>query len=187
MKQSLVMLVAGLSLFVGTSSFASHHKKKPTNPTYPSDPTTPDSPTDNGNSPICLDDNGNNIPVDNQQAIDYKKDTPNGSTSRAHVKGPITKLYPDQTGHNHFEIALDNNGDTLEVVYDIAFGNLPSLQEGMTVEACGDFINSYAPERGYQPSPDGAIIHWIHRTNSANHPAGYTIIDGTLYGQGSGN
>ena len=179
-KNLFVMMIVGLSLLGGASSYASHgHKPKPT-------PTPAPGPVDS-NAPACLDDNGNELPVDDAQAIEYKTSTPNGSTSRVHAAGPITKIYPDQNGHNHFEISLGNAaGDTLEVVYNISFGALPTLELGMSVEVCGDFINSYAPENGYQASPDGAIIHWIHKTNSS-HPAGFTIIDGVLYGQGNGS
>lgn len=139
------------------------------------------------NAPDCLSGDGSLLAVDDNAAIALKTTSANGSTSRAHVQGPITKIYPNETGHNHFEISLgDASGDTLEVVYDFAFGTLPTLELGMTVEACGDFINSYAPEKGYQASPDGALIHWIHRTNSS-HPAGFTIVNGVLYGQGSGS
>jgi hypothetical protein len=138
-------------------------------------------------TPDCPASDGSVLPVDDNAAIALKTITANGSTSRAHVEGPITAIYPDETGHNHFQISLDQaSRQTLEVVYDIDFGALPSLQIGMNVEACGDFINSYAPENGYQASPDGAIIHWIHRTNSS-HPAGFTVINGVLYGQGSGD
>ena len=170
-RQMFVSVLLGLSFISGTSSFASHSKKPK--------PTT--------DAPVCVDDQGNILPLDDAQAIAYKTNTPNGSTSRVHASGPITKLYPNASGHNHFEISLGSeSGDKLEVVYNISFGALPSLKLGMTVEVCGDFINSYAPENGYQASPDGAIIHWIHKTTSS-HPAGFTIVNGVLYGQGNGS
>jgi hypothetical protein len=175
MKTNFLTIVVGTVLCVGLSSSAFAKPKHPR------------SPVVNATAPECLDDSGNVLPVDDLQAIHFKTGTPNGATSRAHVSGPITKIYPNASGHDHFEITLSNNpGDTLEVVYNISFGALPTLKVGMTVEACGDFINAYAPENGYQASPDGALIHWIHRTNSA-HPAGFTIVNGVLYGQGNGN
>ena len=163
-KSHLIVAVTVLSFLTGSSSFASHHSPKQPNPGQGSgrdSGSSNDDQNDNssGSSPTCLDESGRNIPVDNDQAISDKKNTANGALSRDHVKGPITKIYPNQPGHNHFEIALNDSGDTLEVVYDYAFGNLPELKEGMTVEACGDFINSYAPERGYQASPDLSLIH----------------------------
>jgi hypothetical protein len=135
--------------------------------------------------PECQDENGSVLPVDNVATIALKTQTANGALSRAHAEGPITKLYPNQTGHNHFEISLGNaSGDTLEVVYDTEFGPLPTQEVGMNVEVCGDFINSYAPENGYAASPDGAIIHWIHRTDTSKHLGGFIAINGVLYGQG---
>jgi len=195
----LFVAVTVLGFLAGSSSFATHHHHNDpqSGQNYGNGSSDDSGYNDNsgndnqGNnsdssSPTCLDENGNNLPVDNAKAISDKANTANGALSRDHVKGPITKVYANQPGHNHFEIALDNNGNTLEVVYDTAFGQLPTLSEGMMVEACGDFINSYAPERGYAASPDGAIIHWIHRSNSKSHADGFTIINGDLYGQGSG-
>jgi hypothetical protein len=136
------------------------------------------------NIPECLGENNQVLPVDDNATIALKTDTANGQLSRAHAEGPITKIYPNETGHNHFEISLGSAAaDTLEVVYDTEFGALPTLEIGMNVEVCGDFINSYAPENGYQASPDGAIIHWIHKTDNDKHQAGFTIINGGLYGQ----
>ncbi len=177
-NQLFVSMLVVIGCLTGGSSFASH---KP----HPKPTPVPSQPS--GNVPECLDSKGNNLPVDNAQAVAYKTSTANGSTSRAHVAGPITKIYPDKNGHNHFEISLGNaSGDTLEVVYNISFGALPALAVGMNAEACGDFINSNGPENGYPASPDGALIHWIHKTNSG-HPGGFTIIDGNLYGQGNGS
>ena len=160
-KQMFLSMILGLGLLVGATGFAA--------------------------TPQCVDDQGNILPLDNAQAIGYKTNTSNGSTSRIHASGAITKIYPNATGHNHFEINMGSgSADTLEVVYNISFGALPTLKVGMNVEVCGDFINSYAPENGYQASPDGAIVHWIHKTTSS-HPAGFTIINGVLYGQGNGS
>jgi hypothetical protein len=161
-KQLFVSVMMGLGLLMSAASFAA--------------------------TPECVDDQGNLLPLNDAQAIAYKTNTPNGSTSRVHVSGPITQVYAIESGHNHFEISLGNaSGDTLEVVYNISFGALPALKTGMKVEVCGDFINSYAPENGYQASPDGTIVHWIHKTDSKNHPAGFTIVNGVLYGQGNGS
>ena len=102
-------VLLGLSIISGTSSVASHSKKPK--------PTT--------DAPVCVDDQGNILPLDDAQAIAYKTNTPNGSTSRVHASGPITKLYPNASGHNHFEISLGSeSGDKLEVVYNISFGAL---------------------------------------------------------------
>jgi hypothetical protein len=146
-----------------------------------------EAPGTSGDSPECQGDNGP-IPVNNAQVLQWKTSTPNQFLGRAHVQGVLTQVYPDETGHNHFEITMGGvSSDTVEIVYDMDFGQLPNLQVGMQVEACGDFINSYAQAGHYAPSPDGAIIHWVHRTNGdGNHAAGYLILDGTLYGQGGG-
>jgi hypothetical protein len=138
--------------------------------------------------PACLSENGSVLAVNNSQVLQWKTSTANQFLARAHVTGIVQKVYPNETGHNHFSIALDSGpGDTLEVIYNIEFGALPNMAPGMQVEACGDYITSDQVGGGYQPSPDGAIIHWIHATNSAKHEAGYVAINGVTYGQSSGN
>lgn len=128
------------------------------------------------------------IPVNDEQALEWKSTTSNQFQSRAHVQGPIVQLYPDHSGHTHFSIAIGSGPhDTLEIIYNQSFGALPPLQIGMTVEACGDYITSYAQSGPYPPSPDGAILHWVHKNpNGKGHNSGFLIIEDNLYGQGNG-
>jgi len=138
--------------------------------------------------PACLDDNGSVIAVIDDQVVQWKTSEPNGQLLRAHISGPIVKLYPNQSGHAHFSVKIGTGPkDTLEVIYNLSFGAIAHVAVGMQVEACGDFINSYAPENGYQASPDGAIIHWIHKSDSQSHKGGFLEINGVLYGQGNGH
>ena len=134
-------------------------------------------------SPDCLD-QGKPISIDDQQVLTWKTTTANQFLARGHVLGKIKALYPDHSGHNHFAIQIGPlETDLLEVVYNISFASLPQLSEGMTVEACGDYITSNAPAAGYPASPDGAIIHWLHRNPSGHgHDAGFVAIDGIVYG-----
>jgi hypothetical protein len=132
----------------------------------------------------CLD-HGRSIPVDNAQVLNWKKTTPNQFLARGHVNGRVTRVFPDRSGHDHFEISLgDGSKDNLEVIYNKEFGDLPQIQAGMNVEACGDYITSIAQAGPYPPSPSGAIIHWVHLNPSGRgHDSGFLIIDGVLYGQ----
>jgi hypothetical protein len=138
--------------------------------------------------PPCLD-RGQALPVENQQVMTWKHSTANQFLARARVTGTITRLFPDRNGHNHFEIQIAPTSDgTLEIVYNQSFGALPALSPGMSVEACGDYITSIAQSGSYPPSPDGAILHWIHRNPSGRgHASGYLIINGALYGQENGS
>jgi len=137
---------------------------------------------------FCPDNNGNNIPINNSQVLQWKTSTHNQFLARAHVKGVVMDVYPDHSGHNHFAIDLDSNpNDGLEVVYNISFGDIPGVNVGDMVEACGDYITSDEATSQYPASPMGAIIHWIHRNPSGQgHPSGFLIINGQLYGQGNG-
>ncbi|NDG86040.1 MAG: hypothetical protein EBX52_13505 [Proteobacteria bacterium] len=135
-------------------------------------------------APPCLDANGSEVRAGNQQVLQWKTSTPNQFLSRAHVAGVIENIYPVRNGHYHFQIKIGPGlQDTIELIYNISFGTIPRLVPGSRAEACGDYITSIAPTQNYEPSPDGAIVHWIHRSpNPARHASGYLEIDGTLYG-----
>jgi hypothetical protein len=136
------------------------------------------------NFPTCLDQKSQVLPIDSNRVIRLKSTTANQFLTRAHIQGEIVKIYPDRNGHDHFSISIGPLAeDTLEVVYNSDFGSLGELKEGMTVEACGDYITSNAPTSQYQASPDGAIIHWVHRSNNPRkHATGYLVVNGSLYG-----
>lgn len=134
-------------------------------------------------TPPCMA-NGKAIPINDAQALSWKTSTPNQFLARGHVAGRVVRVYPNQTDHNHFSLQIGPGPrDTIEVIYNIEFGALPQMAIGMTVEACGDFINSFAQSGPYPPSPDGAIIHWVHYNPNGNqHPNGFLMIDGILFG-----
>ncbi len=136
----------------------------------------------------CLDKRGKALPIINEQVIRWKTTTPSQYLARARVDGVVSDIYPDKNGHDHFAIVLDQDPThNVELVYNQSFGSLPKIRVGMKVEACGDYITSNQPTSQYPASPAGAIIHWIHKNPSGQgHKSGYLMIDGTLYGQGSG-
>jgi hypothetical protein len=142
--------------------------------------------------PPCLDANGRTMALDNDAVLSLKKTAPLGKSIRARAGGKVTRLFPDKsnsggTTHAHFEVSLDGtNEGVLEVVYSEDFGAMPDPAVGAYVETCGDFINAYANQNGYPPSPSKAIIHWVHRSNNeAKHKSGYVMLDNTLYGHGA--
>ncbi len=139
------------------------------------------------NLPVCTS-HGQPLPVNNAQVIQWKFSTPNQFLARGHIQGILTHMYPDHSGHTHMEVMLDNiPGHGIEVVYNQSFGALPQLTPGMHIEACGDYITSNAPTSKYPASPDGAILHWVHRSPSAGHDSGYVAVNGVPYGGGNGS
>ena len=142
----------------------------------------------NTSPPTCLDQSGKILPENNAQVLQWKETTANQFLSRAHVQGVVMDIYADHSGHHHFLIDLDSNTNhTLEVIYNISFGELPPMTVGMKIEACGDYITSNAQTDQYPASPAGAIIHWIHKNpNPKGHRSGYLMINGKLFGQGNG-
>lgn len=138
-----------------------------------------------GNNRIdCIAD-GKAIDVNNQQVLKWKTSTKNSYQDRARVEGPIVRLYADKNGHEHFSISIGKAAtDTIEIIYNHDFGAIPNLRVGDTVEACGDYITSFARSGPYPPSPDGAIVHWVHGApDLGKHPHGYVMVNGALYGQ----
>ncbi|MCM0606002.1 MAG: DUF3465 domain-containing protein [Xanthomonadaceae bacterium] len=130
----------------------------------------------------CLDKRKRNIPVQNEQVLEWKKNSRNQTKYRTHVLGSLNRVYPDRNTHNHFAIQIGpNRSDTLEVVYNNEFGKLPKLKMGDEVEACGDYITSKKASR-YPASPDGAIIHWVHVANRSDHLDGFLMINDVVYG-----
>ena len=142
----------------------------------------------NAANTTCVDGQGKELPVNNAQIVTWKHTTQNQFAARGHAAGVITKLYPDHNGHTHFEITMSGTAnETLEVIYNQSFGSLPALAPGMNVDTCGDYITSTAPASGYVASPDGAIIHWIHQSDSPKHPSGYVEINSNVFGYGPGH
>ena len=138
--------------------------------------------------PPCRDDNKEILQIDNPRALRIKKTEPNQTTVRAHIAGKLRKIYKDKSGHDHFSILIGSKEtDGVEVVYSHDFGQIPDarLKQGSEVEACGDFIVSKKKTERYPASPDGAVIHWVHRNDGrrgSDHPDGYVLVDGVLYG-----
>lgn len=137
--------------------------------------------------PPCLDNSRNTMDLNNEQVLNWKQHSQDQFHARGYVKGTLTRDYPDHSGHTHFEMQIGpHSDDTIEVIYNQSFGELPALNPGMEIEVCGDYITT--GNQGHDSSPDGAIIHWVHKSPSGNrHPSGYVAVNGVVYGEGDGN
>lgn len=138
-------------------------------------------------SPICVRKKGQTLEINAAEVIHWKHNTPNQYENRGHIQGNISKVYDNKNGHRHFEVTFHDKSDedTIEIVYNESFGAMPELQLGMNVEVCGDYITATDVSGPYPPSPDGAILHWVHENPSGKgHPDGFVIIEGTVYGYG---
>ena len=126
--------------------------------------------------------------INDEQVVNWKSTTANQFHSRAHIKGKLVTVYPDHSGHHHMEVLIGpNNQDTIEVIYNEAFGPMPTLNPGAIIEACGDYITSKAQSGPYPASPDGAIVHWVHQSPNSSHDSGYVVVDGVVCGQNAGS
>jgi hypothetical protein len=143
--------------------------------------------------PICQD-QGRALDVNNDQVIQWKTRTANQYTDRAHIKGRVVRDYGIKSNHQHFQIEIQgveqSLGTTIEVIYNESreFGFIEKPKKGMEVEVCGEYITSNAPSGPYPASPDGALVHWVHKASKgSSHDEGFVILDGVLYGYGKSN
>lgn len=149
----------------------------------------------NGGSPVsnpsnsnpgsvnCMD-HGKTLTVMNDQALQWKASKASGFQSRALIQGTVDEVFSDQTGHRHFSVKIGtHNDDHIEVIYNESFGAMPLPHTGDNAEACGDFIVATQQNGGYPPSPDGALVHWVHKNpNRGRHDSGFVVLNGVLYG-----
>ena len=128
----------------------------------------------------CLD-HGKTLDIINAEVLKWKTTTANAFMSRARIEGTVDQIFPDHSGHRHFSLKIGPlANDHIEVIYNLSFGKLPTPAIGATVEACGDYITSIAQTGSFPPSPDGGIIHWVHRSPSGHEP-GYVILNGVKF------
>lgn len=137
----------------------------------------------NAKVPVCLEKaRGKEMQVDNQQVLVWKTTTKNNFHARGYVEGTMKTPIQKQGDHYHFILQIDSGAkDVIEIIYNQEFGSLPQAKVGDRVSACGDYITSYAKSGGYEASPAGALIHWVHfnpatRPTSATHPHGFIVF-----------
>ncbi len=137
--------------------------------------------------PACLA-GGQELKVNNDSVIQWKNSTRNQYRNRAHIQGTLLRDLPDHSGHHHYEVQIGtSSSDVIEVIYNEQFGTVPEAAVGSNFEACGDYITSNAPAGHFPASPDGAIVHWVHKSpNPRSHDSGYLVVNGVLCGQNSG-
>ncbi|WP_413584572.1 DUF3465 domain-containing protein [Bdellovibrio sp. HCB274] len=133
-------------------------------------------------APDCIA-NGQVLPINNEQVLQWKKQTQNQYKNRGHILGTVTNIYPGRASHQHFQVKIGTGPrDTIELIYNVKFREIDNLRIGAEVESCGDYITSKAKAGHYKPSPDGAILHWIHQSTNSRHESGYVMMDGVLHG-----
>lgn len=134
-----------------------------------------------GSVPDCLSNKQKApLPVMNDLVLKWKKSTAPQFKERALVEGVVTQHVLSRPTHEHFMISIGpQKTDILEVVYNVEFGALPKIQDGMHVMACGDYIT-------VTNSAAKAIIHWVHVNpgdrDGGKHESGFLMIDQVQYG-----
>lgn len=137
--------------------------------------------------PVCLH-GPDELVVDNEKVIAWKNGTENQFKSRGFVTGRLEGEIRSEGDHFKFIIRIGPRPkDTLEVVYNKDFGSLPPITSETEITVCGDYITSFARGGGYDASPAGALIHWVHynpgtRNSSRLHEHGFIMFDSNLAG-----
>ncbi len=135
--------------------------------------------------PLCFD-QSEVLEVDNERVLRMKAEKPNQYKARAFVEGKVTTNPYLRGEHIRFSIQIGRDTDeTLEMVYNIDFGDLPEVRIGDNVVVCGEFINSFKQGGGYPASPDGAIVHWVHHNpgdRDTVHEHGFMMFENGLAG-----
>lgn len=142
---------------------------------------------ENAKMPVCLY-GPEEMKVDNEQVLGYKTETQNQFKARGFVSGTLDG--PIKKDGDHFKFILRIGAgprDTVEIIYNKSFGSLPPTNPGMKITVCGDYITARAPSGGYQASPAGALIHWVHynpgnRSSSRLHEHGFIMFGSNLAG-----
>lgn len=141
----------------------------------------------NSKMPACLD-GPDEMRIDNARVLKMKTTTKNAYLDRGFVEGTVVEAPTVKNGHDHFVISIGPGPrDTLEIVYNKEFGSMPTMNVGDNITVCGDYITSTARTGQYDPSPEGALIHWIHfnpatRAGSMNHEHGFVMVGNNLVG-----
>lgn len=140
--------------------------------------------------PTCMDFDRRPLPVNNDEVLKWKDNTPNQYKDRALVVGSLVGVLLDRKSHLHLEMDLTpeqgsaDRDDHVEIIYNKEFGNVDKIAPGLEVVACGDYITSNAQSGPYKPSPVGAIVHWVHASNNTEkHVHGFLMIGGKMFGQ----
>lgn len=142
------------------------------------------------NLPTCLDRNRQAIRGDNNdEVLRWKETSKNQYKDRALIKGVLVGITLDRKSHLQLEVNLsgdENSRDVrnhIEIIYNKSFGEVGQVTAGMPVVACGDYITSNEQSGPYKPSPMGAILHWVHKSNTPDrHAHGFLSINGKLFG-----
>jgi len=96
----------------------------------------------------------------------------NANRPQVAVTGVVSQILPeDHAGLPHQKYTLTVDGQIkLLIVSNLDFGRVP-LKVGQTLTVCGE----------YKKVGQG-MIHWTHFDPHGGHPDGFTVVNGSLYG-----
>ena len=120
--------------------------------------------------PACKDLRGSVLP----NTVDQLKVVMRSNADRPQVMvtGVVSQILPeDHNGLPHQKYTLTVDGQIkLLIVSNLDFGRVP-LTVGSTLSVCGEF-----------KKVGQGMIHWTHFDPHGGHPDGFTIVNGSLYG-----
>ena len=120
--------------------------------------------------PDCKDRRGNIV----SPSIDQLRQTMNARVDRPQVfvSGVVERMLPeDKSGRPHQKYMLNASGIKLQVVSNLEFGRVP-VKPGDSIQVCGEFLKV-----------GSGMVHWTHFDPHGGHPDGFSILNGTVYGE----
>jgi hypothetical protein len=125
-------------------------------------------------TPVCPHPSGQELPINNEQVIEWKKNSKEVVRTRVHIKGKAVSEKRAKDGNRiSVQIGPDSK-DMVEIFFNNKFSPKPSVKKGQEVQACGEFI--------YDGSHEYGIVHRVHAAKNPKVLPGFLVVQGKVYG-----
>jgi hypothetical protein len=125
-------------------------------------------------TPACPHPSGQELPINNEQVLQWKKNSKEVVRTRVHIKGKAVEEKRSKEG-NRISVKIGPDaGDMVEIFYNNKFSPKPTVKKGQEVQACGEFI--------YDGSNEHGIVHRVHTAKNPKVLPGFLVVQGKVYG-----
>jgi hypothetical protein len=125
-------------------------------------------------TPPCPQATGAELPINNEQVLEWKKSTAQAVRSRVHIKGKAVQEKKSKAGSRIAVKIGPDKKDVVEIFYHGKFSPRPNVKKGQEVQACGEFI--------FDGSSEFGIVHRVHAAKNPKILPGFLVVQGKVYG-----